>query len=114
VAGYYSGLGACHLLLGHLDEAIDLLRKALTANHRLWFVHLWLAGALGLRGDLAEARAALAEAIKLKPDIDSLTRFAAQSPFTNPEYVALRDAVCRPAPRRLPGRMTISAVGDAI
>jgi hypothetical protein len=47
-------------------------------------------GALGLRGDLDEARAALAEAIKLKPDIDSLTRFAAQSPFTNPEYVALR------------------------
>jgi adenylate cyclase len=90
VATYYWGLGACHLLLGHLNEAIDLFSKARTANHRLWFVHLWLAGALGLRGDLDEARTALAEAIKLKPDIDSLARFAAQSPFTNPDYMALR------------------------
>ena len=80
----------CHLLLGHLNEAIDLLRKARTANRRLWFVHLWLAGALGLRGDLDGARAALAESIKLKPDVDSLARFTAQSPFTNPAYMALR------------------------
>jgi len=49
VATYYSGLGVCHLLLGHLDDAIDLLRKARSANRRLWFVHLWLAGALGFR-----------------------------------------------------------------
>jgi hypothetical protein len=32
----------------------------------------------------------LAEAIKLKPEIDSLARFGAQSPFTNPAYMALR------------------------
>ena len=90
VATYYTSLGACHLLLGHLDEATDLLRKARTANRRLWFIHLWLAGALGLRGDLDDARAALAEAIKLKPDINSLARFGAQSPYTNRAYVALR------------------------
>jgi len=32
----------------------------------------------------------LAESIKLKPDVDSLARFTAQSPFTNPAYMALR------------------------
>jgi adenylate cyclase len=73
-----------------VDEAIDLLRKARTANRRLWGFHLFLAGALGLRGYLDDARAALAEAIKLKPDISSLARFSAQSPYTNPAYVALR------------------------
>jgi tetratricopeptide (TPR) repeat protein len=90
VSGYYWGFGACHLLLGHLNEAIDLLRKARTANRGLWFNHLWLAGALGLRGDIDEARAALAEAIKLRPNIDSLARFSAQSPYTEPAYMALR------------------------
>jgi TolB-like protein/class 3 adenylate cyclase len=89
-AAYYFTLGACHLLLGHVDEAIDLLRKARTANRRLWGFHLFLAGALGLRGDIDDARAALAEAIKLKPDVDSLARFGAQSPYTNPAYMALR------------------------
>jgi TolB-like protein/class 3 adenylate cyclase/lipopolysaccharide biosynthesis regulator YciM len=29
---YYSGLGVCHLLLGHVDEAIDFLRKARAAG----------------------------------------------------------------------------------
>jgi tetratricopeptide (TPR) repeat protein len=83
-------LGACHLLLGHLNEAIDLLSKARTANRRLWFNHLYLAAALGLKDDLDDAKAALAEAIKLKPEIDSLGKFGAQSPYTNPAYMALR------------------------
>jgi adenylate cyclase len=86
----YWTLGACHLLLGHLNEAIDLLRKARTENRGLYFNHLFLAGALGLRGDIDEARAALAEAIKLKPNINSLARFSAQSPYTDAAYMALR------------------------
>jgi adenylate cyclase len=90
VASTYWTLGACHLLLGHLNEAVDLLGKARTANRRLWGSHLWLAGALGLNGDLDDARAALAEAIKLKPEINSLAQFGAQSPYTNPAYMALR------------------------
>jgi TolB-like protein/class 3 adenylate cyclase/Tfp pilus assembly protein PilF len=73
----YYGLGTCHTLLGHADEAIDLLRKARAANPRIWYHHLWLAGALGLRGDLDEARAALAEGIKLKPEANSLARLRA-------------------------------------
>jgi adenylate cyclase len=73
-----------------VDEATDLLRKSRAANPRLWYVHLRLAGALGLRGDLDEARAAVAEAIKLKPDVNSLARLRAYRPFeTNPQFMAL-------------------------
>jgi adenylate cyclase len=43
-----------------------------------------------LKGEIDDVRAALAEAIKRKPDIDSLARFGAQSPYTNPAYMALR------------------------
>jgi TolB-like protein/class 3 adenylate cyclase/Tfp pilus assembly protein PilF len=89
-ANFYRMLGLCHLYLGQVDEAIDLLRKARAGNPRFWFAHLYLAGALGFRGDLDEARVALAEAIKLKPEVNSLARFGAQYPWiTNPPYWAL-------------------------
>jgi adenylate cyclase len=68
----YWGLGECHLLLGHADRALDLIMMARTLNPRLWYIHLDLAAALGLMGDLDEARAALAKAIELKPEINSM------------------------------------------
>ena len=64
-------LGSCHLLLGHVEQAIDFLKRARARNPRLWYLHAVLAGALGLAGDLDEARAALAESLKLKPEINS-------------------------------------------
>jgi tetratricopeptide (TPR) repeat protein len=33
-------LGYAHLMLGHVDEAIDLLRRARGANPQLFFVHI--------------------------------------------------------------------------
>jgi tetratricopeptide (TPR) repeat protein len=90
MGSFYFGFGQCHLLLGHVDKAIDFLRKACAANPRLWFWHLWLAGVFGLSGDLDEARAALAEAIKLKPEVDSLARLRAHFPeYGNPLHWAL-------------------------
>jgi adenylate cyclase len=92
IGSLYYGLGQCHLLLGHVDEAIDFIRKARTANPRLWFWHLWLAAALGLGGDLDEARDALAEATKLKPGANLLAASRALVRGTpNPQYRALRD-----------------------
>jgi adenylate cyclase len=85
-------LGQCHLLLGHVDEAIDLFRKACAASPRAYYLHLNLAGALGLRGELNEARAALADALRLKPEVNSLARYRAVTPWiTNPQHWALRD-----------------------
>jgi TolB-like protein/DNA-binding winged helix-turn-helix (wHTH) protein/Tfp pilus assembly protein PilF len=87
-----SALGICHLLLGHVDRAIDLLRRARTGNPRVFFFRLYLAGALGLRGDLEEARTTLTEAIRLKPEINSLGRWTAAQPWLgNPALMALRD-----------------------
>ena len=90
IAGCYWALGTCHLLLGHVDQAVDLLRKSRAVNPQRYFIHLYLAGALGYRGDLDEARTVLAEVIKLKPEVSSLARWRAYSPsITNPHYWAL-------------------------
>jgi adenylate cyclase len=84
-------LGACHLLLGHVDRATDLLRRARAANPRYWYIHFWLAGALGFKGDLDEARAALANAMELKPEVSSQTQYRTQHPWEiDPAYRALR------------------------
>jgi TolB-like protein/class 3 adenylate cyclase/Tfp pilus assembly protein PilF len=92
IAIFYRLLGECHLLLDHVDQAIDLMRKARAANPQLWFIHLYLAGALGLRGDLDEARAALSESLRLKPDISSFARLSAAVPAnTNPDYQKLAE-----------------------
>ena len=91
VANNYQALGECHLLLGHVDQAIDLLRRARAANPRWWSIPFWLAGALGLKGELDEARAALAEFIKLEPNMKSLAQLRARSNVGSPRYHALRE-----------------------
>jgi TolB-like protein/Tfp pilus assembly protein PilF len=92
VAATQYGLGRCHLLLGHLDQATELFDRVRAASPRYWDVHLWLAGTLGLKGDLDGARAELAEAKRLKPEVDSLARWRTDQLWvTNPEYRALRE-----------------------
>ena len=91
IYGRYSALGQCHLLLGNVEEAIEFLRKARAANPRVYFVHLYLAAALGLHGDLQEARVALAESYKLKPEINSIaTLFPNRQWERHSRYLALR------------------------
>ncbi len=97
-------LGQCHLLLGHVDEAIELFRKASAASPRAYSVHLNLAGALGLRGDLDEARAAIAEAMRLKPEVNSLARYRAVNALDH-QSAALGAARQDPQPRPAPGRI---------
>jgi tetratricopeptide (TPR) repeat protein len=87
---FYLGLGTCHLFLGHLDEAIAILRKAQATNAPFYPVPLVLAAALGLKGDIDEARAALAEAQKLNPNLHSLAgQHRILSFYSNPPYAAL-------------------------
>jgi adenylate cyclase len=101
LAGLYGQLGMCHLFLGHLDQAIDLFRKARAANPRLSLVHFHLAGALGLKGDIDEARTALAEGIKLKPELNSLAHWRTYRPWeTNPPHWALREKTLNVGLRR--------------
>jgi hypothetical protein len=83
------GLGRCHLLLGHLDQAIELFHQVRAAWPRYWDVQMWLAGAFGLKGDLDAAHAELAEARRLDPEIDSLARWRNFEGVATPEYWSL-------------------------
>jgi TolB-like protein/DNA-binding winged helix-turn-helix (wHTH) protein/Flp pilus assembly protein TadD len=101
IVANYSSLAECHLFLGHLDRAIELLRKARAATPPAFGTLLVLAGALGLRGDLQEARTELAEASKLKPEVTSLAAWRAYAPWiANPPYWALREKTVNVGLRR--------------
>jgi adenylate cyclase len=77
VATTYAALGANHLFLGRTDQAIYFGRRARAENPRIWWIRLCLAGALGLKGDIDEARAEIAEALKLQPEVNSVARWRA-------------------------------------
>jgi TolB-like protein/class 3 adenylate cyclase/Tfp pilus assembly protein PilF len=87
--GYYWPLGFCRLLLNDAEMAIEPLTQARAANPRNWLIHFLLAAALGLRGDVDGARAALAESLKRNPDVDSLAAYRAFRPWGSPQYWAL-------------------------
>jgi tetratricopeptide (TPR) repeat protein len=94
----HSWLGLCHLLLGNTEEAITSLRTARAINPQLFFIHLWLAAALGLTGDLDEAGAALRQAFETSDDVPrSIILLRRASPdfvarFERTVYVGLRRA----------------------
>jgi tetratricopeptide (TPR) repeat protein len=108
----YELLGWCQLMSNDVDEAIDLFIKARTANPRVWNFSYELAGALGLKGDLEGGKAALADSLKLKPEVNSLAQWYAFLPWTSktsaPEILgaAGHDTERGPASHRLPGRMS--------
>ena len=94
ISNVYVNLGRCHLFLGRTDEAVDLFMKARMLSADIWYVHLDLAGALGLRGDIEEAKLELAEALKLKPEVNSIARWraiAVTQGFGHPQFQALRE-----------------------
>jgi adenylate cyclase len=88
----YSILSQAHLLSGHAEPAIELARKACAGNPRLYFTHILLAAALGLKGDVEEARGALAEGIKVRPDFNSLARLHGYATWGNARFKTLRES----------------------
>jgi adenylate cyclase len=84
-------LGMSHLLLSHIEDSINLFRKSLAANFRVYYPYLSLAAALGLRGELDEAAAELRQAIEFRPQIRSLSTLRAQPWHINSRYIALWD-----------------------
>jgi adenylate cyclase len=91
----YELLGWSQMLSNHVDEAIDLFIKGRTGNPRVWNFPFGLAGALGLKGDLDGAKAALAESLKLKPEVNSMAQWYAYVPWASktnsPQFWALQD-----------------------
>src|ERR1700730_17634305 len=101
----YMLLGYRQLVSNHVDEAIDLLIKGRTANPRDWLFSFGLAGALALKGDLDAAKSALAESLKLRPEVNSLAQWHAWVPWTSktnsPRYWALEDKTLGEGLRRI-------------
>jgi TolB-like protein/Flp pilus assembly protein TadD len=92
IASYYWALGSADLVSGRVEDAVILLSKGRAANPRLYFIHLWLAGSLALKGDLDAARSAVAESLKLRPEVNSVASWRAENLFyTNPRFTALAE-----------------------
>jgi len=72
--------------LGNVEQSIELARKACASNRRLCFTHMLLAAALELKGDIDEAKAALAEAFKIRPDLNTLARLYAYVTWGNRRF----------------------------
>jgi adenylate cyclase len=93
------------MLSNHVDEAIDLFIKGRNANPRVWNSPFALAGALGLKGDLDAAKAALAESLKLKPEVNSMAQWYAYVPFASktnsPQFWARQDKTFGEGMRRI-------------
>jgi adenylate cyclase len=98
----YGLIGWAHMLSNRVDEAIDFLIKSRATNPQVWWVHYGLAGALGLKGNHEEGRTALAESLKLKPEINSLAQYYAIRPWkSSPQAYALEDKTVIEGLRRI-------------
>lgn len=91
---WHNKMADAELGLGHFDAAIEESNKAIDAGFKAFFAYLPLAIAHALRGDIDEAKTALAEARRLKPELSIkwLTGKKAFSGYTQPWYEALRKA----------------------
>jgi adenylate cyclase len=89
----YFWLGYDHLIMNDTDRAIEYLRKACTELPQFGAYHLILAAALGLKGEVAEAKTELATASKLKLDTSSLAKLLSTPNYRDsgtPQYFSLR------------------------
>jgi TolB-like protein len=87
----YSMLSLAHLLLGRVEQAIEFSRQARAHNPQLYHTHMLLAAALGLKGELDEAMAALAEGVRIRPQFNSLARLREYCTWGYPRFLALRE-----------------------
>jgi adenylate cyclase len=83
----YAQLGQSYLLLHQEDRSIEFFIKARAANPRIWYIHYFLAAALGLKGEIEQAQTALAESLRRKPEINSIAQYYAVKPW----YISPRE-----------------------
>jgi adenylate cyclase len=87
-------LGTNYFFIGEVEKAIDLLKKAWTEHPKIFWYRLILAGALGIKGDIDEARSAIAESLKLKPAVNSVAAWRdwlVSVRLEHPQFLALMD-----------------------
>ena len=88
---WHNFLADAELGLGHLDAAIDDANKAIDAGYRVFYSYLNLAAARALKGDIDQAKTALAEARRLNPKL-SVKWLTERKPVLQPAFDALRKA----------------------
>ena len=84
-------LADAELGLGHLDAAIEQSSTAIDGGYRVFYSYLNLAAARGIKGDLEEAKRALAEARRINPKL-SVRWINERKPILGPAIDSLRKA----------------------
>ena len=84
-------LADAELGLGNLDAAIEQSSIAIDGGYRVFFSYLNLASARALKGDMEEAKKALAQARQINPKL-SVKWLTEQKPILRPAFDCLRKA----------------------
>jgi len=66
---FLSILGRVQIALGECEAALVNLRQALSLNPAIDFIPIWIATALGRMGRTEEARAAISDFLRARPDL---------------------------------------------
>jgi adenylate cyclase len=101
IRGVHLLLAWCHLLLNQAAPAIEQLTRSIAGRPRYWVNHIALAAALGLADDFEGAKAALAESLIMKPEVNSLAQLRACRPWGNAEHWALFEETAAAGLRRV-------------
>ena len=88
---WHNYMADAELGLGHFEAVIEESSKAIDAGYKVFFSYLNLAAARAFKGDIDEAKAALAEARGLNPKL-SVKWLTGRKPILQPWFDALRKA----------------------
>ena len=88
---WHNFLADAEIGLGNLNAAIEEANEAIDGGYRVFYAYLNLAAAHSLKGDMDEARAALAEARRINPKL-SIKWLTERKPVLQPAFDVLRKA----------------------
>jgi adenylate cyclase len=91
IGQWHNFMADAELGLGHFDAVIEESSMAIGAGYKVFFSYLNLATGHALKGDMDEAKTALAEARRLHPNL-SVKLLAGRKPILQPWFDALRKA----------------------
>jgi len=86
---WHAYLADAELGLGHLDVTIEEFSRAIDGGYRVPYCYLELAAAHALKGEIDQAKVALAEALRLNPKF-SIKYLTVRKPVLRPAFDALR------------------------
>ncbi len=94
MGAFHDKMAWAELGLGHFDAAVEESSKAIDAGSKVYFSYLCLATAQALKGDIDDAKAALAEARRLNPKLSVKWLMGSKfiPNYSQPWFDALRKA----------------------